>query len=404
MNFQYTVKSRSGALSGGTLEAASLAEARQQLLAQGLFALSLREIAAAAKAAPRRRAFASAKVKKTDILMATCELHVMVQAGIDLAEAVSNVAANCEHPALAGILRAVHEDVANGLTLSAALRSRSEVFGDSYVASIAAGEASGTIGDSLQRLEHLLRNEIRLRSAIGAALAYPLTLVGVALAVVAALVVFVLPQFGQIFRDLGTAPPPMTSFLLEFSAAVRNHFLLLLLAVGGTTFAIVQIGPRRVLGPWWDRLVLTGPLISRAGQSLMIGRACRLLAAMLHSNVPLLDALKLCRHSQRNHLYETLFRKLEEEVETGAGMTATLETTPFIPSGAAQMIRTAERCGRLAPILETTGVFYEEEGERSLQKLVKLLEPAIIVVMGTIVAVIVASIMLPLLDASSAAG
>jgi type II secretory pathway component PulF len=139
----------------------------------------------------------------------------------------------------------------------------------------------------------------------------------------------------------------------------------------------------------------------RAVRPLLLGHTFRLLSAMLQSKVPLLDAIKLCEKSVANIYYRELFQRLAQEVEVGHKIADTLSATPFIPPSAAQMVQTAERSGKLGEILETVGLFYEEEGERQLQKMVKLLEPVIVVFMGSIVATVVASVVLPLLDVST---
>ncbi|QDU40138.1 Putative type II secretion system protein F [Maioricimonas rarisocia] len=402
MNYQYTAKALNGTTSSGFLDAGSALEARRQLQEKGLFTLSLRPAAAAAmqaSQAPRR--MGSKRVSPSDLLMLTCQLRVMVLSGIDIAEALNNVAESSQHPVLSKVLKDAYEDVASGKTMSIALGRQSHVFGEAYVASIAAAEASGTMPMALGRLAELQRNAIRLRGSLVSALAYPAVLAGVAVLVVTALIVFVLPQFGTIFSDLGSTPPMMTQVLLDTSAGVRK-FGIWGAAAGVLAAALVwHYWLRGRAAQLRDHLILNGALSQRAARPLMLGATFRLLATVLQSGVPLLEALQLVRRSTRNSLYQKLFSQLAAEVERGNGIADTLRHTEFIPSGAAQMVRTAEESGDLAGILETVGFFYEEEGERQLKNLVKMIEPAIIVFMGVVVAVVVASVMLPLLDVST---
>ncbi|MEW4526296.1 type II secretion system F family protein [Maioricimonas sp. JC845] len=402
MNYQYTAKALNGTTASGFLDAGSAQEARRLLQEKGLFTLSLNPATAASlqgEQAPRR--FGSKRVTPSDLLMLTCQLRVMVLSGIDIAEALSNVADSCQHPVLAKVLRNVYEDVAGGQTMSTALGRQTHVFGEAYVASIAAAEASGTMPTALGRLAELQRNAIRLRGSLASALAYPAVLFIVAVLVVAALIVFVLPQFGTIFSDLGSTPPLMTQVLLDTSAVVRKFGLWGVAAGVLIAVAVWHYWLRGQAAQLRDHLILNGPLSQRAARPLMLGATFRLLATVLQSGVPLLDALQLVRRSTRNSLYQKLFSELAAEVERGNGIADTLRKTPFIPASAAQMVRTAEESGDLAGILETVGFFYEEEGERQLKNLVKLIEPAIIVFMGVVVSVVVASVMLPLLDVST---
>lgn len=402
MQFQYTAKTTVGQTSSGMIEAASLSEARQQLREQGLFILSLAtQRAAAFRSGKRRLTFSRSGVKKVEVLMLTSQLAIMCQTGVDLAEALQNLAEQCPNPTLKKILDAVYQDVSSGIPVSVAMKKHSHIFGDAYVASIAAAEASGTMTEVLIRLADLLRNDIRLRSTLRSALAYPIVLGVVALGVVAALVLFVLPQFSKVFIDMGTPAPPMTQMLMDAANALRDNFFILLAVCGGGVWALSRFWSTDRGSHFWDGLVLNTVLIRNATQPLLLGRMFRLLGTMLQSGIPLLEAIRLCRSSVQNRYYRDLFDSLEQNVINGEGLAKALSAAQFVPSGAKQMVITAERTGKLGTVMQSVGEFYEDEGERQVHELAKLLEPAIIVFMGVIVAFVVLSIMLPLLDVST---
>ena len=232
MEFSFTAKSRTGITETGTLVAETLADAQSRLREQGLFPLSIDVSSKRSEAKAIRLPFNRSGVRKSDILMLTSQLSIMCQAGIDVAEALGTIAERCPNPTLAGILREIHGDVSAGLAVSEALHKHTKVFGSAYVASIAAGESSGTLTGVLHRLAELLKHEIQLRSTISSMLAYPIVLSGVACLVIAALVFFVLPQFSEVFASLGTEPPLHTQLLLLSGSFLRNHFLALLCSVG----------------------------------------------------------------------------------------------------------------------------------------------------------------------------
>jgi type II secretory pathway component PulF len=404
MNVQYVAKSRSGAQSSGLLDVGTLAEARRQLIEKGLFPVALNEMLSSASSAAPMPLFRRTKITKADLMMATCQLAVMTRAGIDLAEALRNVATHCTNPALKKVLSTILDDVTSGQSFSTALQRQVEVFGEAYVSSMAAAEASGTVANSLNRLTELLRNEIRIWSSVRSAMAYPIALIGVAGLVITAMFAFVLPQFEGVFRDLGAPPPPATRMLLGISGFVRTHWILIVAGAVGVGLAVNQLLRLPQTLRIWHRFQLNNPLMRRATRPLLAGKAFRLMATMLQTGVPLMDVIRLCRRSSRNVEYQDLFKRLGQEVESGRGMSTTLESVSFLPGGAAQMIRTAESTGRLGEVLETVGSFYEEEGERELRQVVKLLEPAIVVVMGVLVSLVVAAVILPLLDVSSVSG
>lgn len=401
MTFTYHAKSRSGERTTGSLDAESAADARRQLREKGLFVLSLQ--AAQAAVIPRAAAWRSSRrrIGKNDVLMVTYQLAIMLQSGVDLGEALRGLAEHCSHAGLKQVLLTVHDDVAAGQPMSEALRRHVHIFGEAYLASIAAAEASGTMPDVLRRLADLTQNEIRLRSTILSVLTYPAILFSVAMVVAVALVGFVLPQFATVFEDLGTEPPPLTRVLIGGASWIRQNLVLVAFAIAGIAAIGWHVYASGRLRSVCDRLLLTWPVIAAAAQSLFVGRAFRLMGTMLDSGIPLLDAIKLCRLAVPNQLYHRLFDSLEQEVLNGRGIADTLTRTPFIPPGATQMVATAERTGRLGQVLQTVGAFYEEDGERQARQLAKLLEPAVIVAMGGVVSIVVAAIMLPLLDIST---
>jgi type IV pilus assembly protein PilC len=298
-------------------------------------------------------------------------------------------------------LKTVYEDVAAGDAVSVALERHTNIFGQTYVVAIKAAEASGQMTEVLDRLTKLLRFEIRMRNTIKGVMTYPIILFFVALMVSGALILFVLPQFAIVFENLEKPVPPSTQFMLDISVLVRSNFMYLIPAL-----IAAAIGAWRAMALESVRLILDSILLRMKGigpavQSLAAGRLFTLMGTMLQSGIPLLEVLSLCRAATRNRLLKQLFYQLEDDVINGRGIGPGLAAADCIPRGAAQMISTAEGTGRLAEVIQTVGEFYEEEGERLIKQAVKILEPAIILVMGVFVSFIVMSIMLPLLDISS---
>lgn len=402
MQFQYTAKTSDGLSTAGVLEAPSLTQARQSLRDRGLFPLGVHEESRPqAISVPRARLWSRGKVRQADLLMVTSQLSIMCQSGIDLAEALKSVAQDCHHPVLKKSLQSIFEDVSSGTAASVAIGKHNDIFGEAYVASIAAAEASGTITNVLPRLADMLRNEIRLRSNLASVAAYPLVLMMVAGVVMTVLVFFVLPQFGKVFTNLGRPAPPVTAFLLDTAQLLRSNVLLILLSAGATGFALSQFVRTEAARRYWDKFVLNVRLVSHASRLLLAGRSFRLMGTMLQSGVPLLETVRLCKKSVRNSLFREMFADLERDVVNGNGIGGAISRASFVPLGAAQMIRTAEHTGKLDEVMQLIGEYYEEEGERLVKQVVKLLEPAIIVVMGVIVAGVVLSVILPLLDVST---
>lgn len=400
IDFSYTAKRVTGEAASGVITADSIAHARELLRGEGLFPLSV-DMRSRLPARRVKRRAGGKKVRQTDLLMFTSQLSIMSRSGVDLADALKGASEECSNPVLQTTLEKVYEDVAGGETVSSALAKHSSVFGETYIVAIQAAEASGQMTEVLDRLTRLLRFEIKLRNTVRGILTYPLILFSVAVMVCAALVLFVLPQFAQVFEDLDKPVPPTTQMLLDVSVFIRSYFLYLIplsVVLGIVGWRSLQSDTVRLL---FDRVLLNIRGLGPAVQSLSAGRTFTLMGTMLQSGIPLLDALNLCRTASRNRLLQSLFARLEDDVMNGRGISAGLGTADCIPSGAAQMIATAERSGRLAEVVQTVGEFYEEEGERQVRTAVKFLEPAIILSMGVFVSFIVMSVMLPLLDVST---
>nr|MBC8868836.1 type II secretion system F family protein [Planctomycetota bacterium] len=307
-------------------------------------------------------------------------------------------------PALRRVMEEVYGDVSSGQPISIALSRHPKVFDTAYVASIAAAEASGKMTEILSRLTELMRNEIRLHSSLRSTLAYPVILVSVASVVIMALVFFVLPQFATIFEDMDAPTPPLTHMLLTGAQFLRENIIMVLLSAGAALIGLILLFRTETVKRVRDRLVLNLRGLRGATRSLLSGRAFRIMGTMLESGIPLLEAIRLCGSSFKNRLYRELFVRLETEVVNGAGIGDTLAATAFVPSGVAQMVATAEQTGQLGSVMETVGEFYEDDGERRLRQLITVMEPAIIVAMGGVVACVVLSVVLPLLDVSQMAG
>ncbi|MCA9039798.1 MAG: type II secretion system F family protein [Planctomycetaceae bacterium] len=408
MPYVYKAKSKSGEITTGVLDGQSELEARETLRRQQLFPLSIEEKKADEKAklktlagSKRAKNLRRKRIPRQDVLFFTTQLSIMCRSGIDLAAAIQNIAQQTTHEAFRETLLQIHSEVSDGKSVSSALQNQPHAFDESYIASVAAGEAAGKVPQVLNRMAELIRNEVRLISTLKQVMAYPLVLMGVCGFVLLALIFFVLPQFAQVFQDLGTVAPPFTQLLLDLSRMIRENILIILLGTACAGVGIYFWSKTDQAKRLRDSFLLYFRPIRAASQAVMIGRVFQLLGTLLQSGIPLLESLQLCQGSLRNMHYRSLFQRLEDEVISGRSIGAVFMRTDFIPPGAAQMVLTAEQTGNLGMVLSEVGSFFEEEGERQVKGLTKVLEPAIIVITGAVVAGIVLSIMLPLLDVST---
>jgi type II secretory pathway component PulF len=351
--------------------------------------------------APRRKATRRGRIRKSDLADMTAQLAIMTKSGVDLASALSSLALQTERPFLADVLRDVHELVLSGNTLSEALRQHERVFDAAYVATIAAAEASGKMSEVLQQLAEMQRAELKLRRSIKSLLTYPVMLTVISGAVITVLVLLVLPRFAEIFSQYNMALPVSTQAMLTIAQELRERWWLwgTLLAGaigGGIAWRVTERGRRAI-----DSLLINGAILRNVSRPLLIGRTCRMLGLLLASGVPLLEGLRLCRKTIGNLVYRDLLDDLIESVVNGRGMAPSLEHAEIVPVSAREMLGTAERTGNLGEVAAMLGTYFEEDAETRMRSLVRLLEPAITVGMGAVVAAIVMSVMLPIFDLSS---
>ncbi|MCG8450842.1 MAG: type II secretion system F family protein [Pirellulales bacterium] len=340
-------------------------------------------------------------VRQQDIAEFTSQLAIMSRSGIDVASALASLARQCQRPALAEVLHEVHEAVMAGSTLSEALRRQDHVFDHSFIATVAAGEASGMMSDVLRQLADMQRSEMRSRRAMHSMMIYPILLMTVSSSVILALTLFVLPTFSEIFAQYEITLPMITQMLIALASELRGRWwlwgpLVFLAAAGMWTWRKTAHG-RCCLDLLWMRT----PVIQRIAQSHYVARTCQLLGLMLESGVPLLESLQLAREAVNNALYKRLLLESEEAVLNGRNLASVWQTTEVVPQSAREMIITAENTGNLGEVAHLLGDYYNEEAQARMRQLVGLLEPAITVGMGFVVACVVLAVMLPVFDLST---
>jgi type II secretory pathway component PulF len=333
----------------------------------------------------------------------TRQLAIMLKAGVDVASALEAIVRQAGQGELKRVFQEVHRDVSSGCTFSFALRRWPTVFPQHLVASVAAGEASGRLPQVLEKAAEAAEQERKLRSSLANMLAYPAILLVLSLAVLAAMLGFVLPQFEQIFQEAGVPLPTVTQWLLGLSSWLTSHPLLCLglvaTAVAGAVTGLRLPAAARTVPRW----LLHVPVVGRISRDLNLGRFLQGTGVLLENGVPLLEALELAAQSVRHPEFRALAQTLINHVLEGRGLAGTLRVSQLVPPATAEMVATAERTGTLAWVMQFVGNYHLEEAETRLRTLVRLVEPLLIILLGLLVAGIVASVMLPLFDLSRVA-
>ncbi len=400
--FFYYGQTRQGRSRRGKITATDRKEAARLLRKQDILAFSLRERPASMSAmvlSTRRR-----RVRSRELVVFSLQLATLVKAGVPLLQAVASLAQQARDPALRDILDDVGERVKAGNSLSVSLRAHPEVFSSWYVGMVEAGESSGMLDVTLQRLADSLEKRLKLMHQVRAALVYPVGVFVVALAVLTVLVMWVIPMFGSLFTDLGDALPWPTAVVLQTSAFLNSHILLLL--GGGVSLGLVAANVLRTDSgrTYREYLLLRVPMMGAVLVKTSLVHFTRTLSGLLRSGVPILEGLALAGRTSGLRKLEHALHDAQRSVGEGHSLADPLMASGVFPPFVAEMVRVGESTGSLDSTLEKVADLYEQEVNRDILSLTALLEPLIIVVLGIGIGFIVVAMYLPIFTMASVIG
>lgn len=402
--FTYIAADNTHNLLHGKIEATDRMTVLNALTKQGLKPISIREKSQDRKELPiNLSAFIKPKVKMNDLVMFTRELSAMVGAGVPLLRSLTSLEEHTESPALKKILKDVMQDVEDGTGISEALRKHPETFNDVYVNMVKAGEAAGILDEILKRLAVQQEKNATIRKKIKSAMTYPIVLIGITILAFFGLMLFVIPQIGKILVDLGGPDaelPLLTQVMLAISNFMINFWYLLLpLLIGGAVMLMrfIRTPKGKVL---FNQLLLKLPGINTLVVKVAVARFARTFSALIGAGVAVLEALDVTAHAVGNSVFENAILDAAEEVKNGAPLSRVIASNPLFPAIVSQMIAVGEETGQTDTVLVKVADFYEEEVDVAIEGISSIIEPIMIVVMGSMVGLIAASVMGPIASLS----
>lgn len=393
--YAYKVRDQIGRTESGVLTATDLLEASRGFRMDGKAIISLRESAAGNSSRPVR-----GRIKKDDVIYFATQLAVMVDTGVPLTEAIDAIAEPSEHTVMGEVIRDLAEQVKAGTEFSAALETHPKVFSHLFVALMRASEASGAMGQMLQRLSTYMEQERQTRQRLKGALTYPMAMLGFCVAVVVGMLVFILPRFEKIYGAKGALLPLPTRVLLALSKAMVTNWELIVTAVAAAVVAgwlyLRTPGGRRLL----DKIRLNIPVVGQMYRRAYLARSLRTMATMVNTDVSILEGLGITAQVAGNYYYQRLWMELAEGVKGGSTLSDQLYEFKLIPRTVSQMIAAGERTGRLATVMNRVAGFCEDELKVTVKTITSMIEPIMIVVMGLIVGGIALALLLPIFSIS----
>ena len=385
--FEWEGRDKNGKVVRGEIRAGGEAQVSANLRRQGILLTKVK----------KRRTSGGSSVKQKDIALFTRQLATMMKAGVPLLQAFDIVGRGATNPRLTKLLGDIRSDVETGTSLSAAFRKHPMHFDALYCNLVEAGEAGGILEQLLERLAIYQEKTIAIKSKIKSALMYPIAVLVVAFLVVVIIMIKVIPAFKEVFSSFGADLPAPTLLVIAMSEFFVAWWPVVFGLIIGGGYMFMQTWKRSVkMQMVMDRLLLRIPVFGNLINKSVIARWTRTLSTMFAAGVPLVEALDSVGGASGNAVYAEATQKIQRDVSTGSALTTSMQSTGVFPNMVIQMASIGEESGSLDHMLGKAAEFYEEEVDDMVKGLSSLMEPIIIVVLGTVIGGIVVAMYLPI--------
>src|SRR5688572_12974824 len=398
MEFRCRLVTAAGEIVEGTYAAENEARLRHDFETQGLHVLSLRKRTALTSGSflPTRR-----KISHHEFLVFNQEFATLLKAGMPLVQSIDLLRHQVTNPVFRGVLDDVHEKVRGGVALSEAFSDHGDLFPRVYTASLLAGERSGNLDAILRRYVVYEKVIDTVRRRTISALIYPAILVVMAIGLVAIIVLRVVPSFSEFYASFDAELPISTRIILGVSNFAQEHYLLVTAIVVGLSAAFAAWIRRPGQRARFDHVLLSIPFIGETARKFVTAQMARTLATLLGGGIPLVNSMEVTARSVSNAHMANELDVVTQRVREGEGLAASLADRRVVPDVALKMIEVGESTGSLQDMLSSLADFYDEEVETSVGRFVTLIEPALLVVMGLVIAVLVLALYMPLFQLSA---
>lgn len=399
--FQYIATSEDGNKTvKGTIDATDQSAAMTALTKQKLRPLS---VTAGSKTKSSFSLFGKGKVKSDDLVIFTRQLSSMVGAGVPLLRSLHSLEQHSESALLKTILGKIIEDIEGGSTFGDALAKHPDTFSDVYVNMVRAGETAGILDDILKRLALQQEKNATIRKKVKSAMTYPMVLLGITVLAFFGLMLFVIPQIGNILKDLGGPDaelPALTQAMLSASAFILQWWFIVIPVFAACIWMLLRYIKTPAGKRQFHRLVLRIPAINSVIRKVIIARFARTFSALAGAGVSIIETMTVTAHALGNKTYEESLLAAVDKVKNGQQLSQVLEEDGLYPAIVCQMLAVGEETGQTDTVLIKVADFYEEEVDAAISSLSSIIEPVMIVLMGGAVGLIAASVMGPIASLS----
>lgn len=397
MKYKYIAKSKDGQVSKGSLEASSKDKAMSMVSSMGMYVLSVEEEKGTGFKLPGR-------VNKKQIAILLRQMSTMINASIPIPVVLSVLRDDEKNDAIKGMLSSIHRDVTDGTPLSSAMAAYPKYFSPFILNMVEMGEVNGKLDVAFDRIASVTEKEIKVAGKAKSALIYPIILLVLAVGMTIFLSVKVVPTFAQLFIDFGGELPGITKIMLAVSDFIQNYWYVLIIVTVLLVASVKTLWSKRESRRYMERAIRKIPVLKAITVSKIMGKYARVVSSMLDSGVSVIKTLTVTKGSLQQVDYEDAFSNVISEVKTGIPIYQALNNTNLFTPLTVSMTKIGEESGKIGELLNNTAEFYEEETERKIAAAMSLLEPLMTIILGILIAFIVASIILPMFDMYSIIG
>ncbi len=392
-NFTWVGKDKSNKTVRGEMKATGEAQVNATLRRQGIKVDEIK----------KQKLGRGGSISDKDITLFTRQLATMMKSGVPLLQAFDIVGKGHSNAAVARLLLEIKTEVETGSSLKQAFEKHPLYFDALFCNLIGAGEAAGILDSLLDRLATYKEKILAIKSKIKSALFYPCAIIVVAFVITAIIMIFVIPAFKTIFSSFGADLPTPTLIVMQISEFFVEYWYAIFGILGGSVYGFFWTWKRSVkMQIFMDRVMLRLPVFGSLVRISCIARWCRTLSTMFAAGVPLVEALESVAGAAGNYEYYVATKKIQSEVSTGSSLTSSMQGTDVFPSMVIQMVQIGEEAGSLDAMLSKVADFFEAEVDDAVEALASLMEPMIMVVLGTLIGGLVVAMYLPIFKLGAA--
>lgn len=398
----YKAKASSGSIAEGTIEAQDQKTAVERLRSKNMlvFEISEKKDSALSDLIKKINPF-KPKVKSKELVVFSRQLSTLVGAGVPIVQGLTILVEQIENPYFKQIVGKVREDIESGSAIAEALAKHPDAFGELFINLIKAGELGGILDTILERLADYQESANELKGKVKGALVYPAVVSIVAVGVTMFLLIFIIPTFGNVFKEFGKELPLPTQILLDLSDILKKYIIFLILGIVAVIVGIKQFYKTDMGSKKIDKLLLNLPIFGALLRKVAIAKFTRTFGTLVKSGVPILEALETVAHTSGSRVIEMAVIDAKEAIREGEKIADPLGKSGVFPPMVMQMISVGEETGNLDAMLHKIADFYDAEVDTAVEGLTSMIEPLIIVFMGVVIGAIVIAMFMPIFNMSS---